>query len=187
MPKNENNSANNQMEMEMEQIAKTQSGGGGHNNDHAQMEMESSMNNQTGGDTHNNDHAQMELEGMENQLEMDQSDHANQHGGRHHRRHRRSRKGHKSHKKRKSRKRHGGASAITRLAVPVSLYAAKQLMQRKKSRKFVRGVDKSLGRPGTRVIRGVARGFVGTARTAGRLVGLKSKKSRRKSRRSRRR
>ena len=179
MTNHENHSTNNQMEMEMERIAKSQAGGEGHNNGHAQME----------------------LEGMENQMEMDHSDHANQsssnanqnadhanqQGGRRHRRHRRSRKGHKSHKKRKSRRRHGGASAITRLAVPVSLYAAKQLMQRKKSRKFVRGVDKSLGRPGTRVIRGVARGFVGTARTAGRLVGLKSKKSRRKSRRSRRR
>lgn len=149
------------------------------NSDNAHKEAMDMLANMQGGD--------QLVENMENGVEnmevMDSS--AGQQGGRRRRRRKSHRR--KTHRRKTHRHRHGGASALTRLAVPVSLYAANRLMQKKKTRRFVRGVDKSLGRPGTKVIRGVARGFVGTARKAGRLVGLKSKKASRKSRRSRRR
>ena len=149
------------------------------NSDNAHKEAMDMLANMQGGD--------QLVENMENGVEnmevMDSS--AGQQGGRRRRRRKSHRR--KTHRRKTHRRRHGGASALTRLAVPVSLYAANRLMQKKKTRRFVRGVDKSLGRPGTKVIRGVARGFVGTARKAGRLVGLKSKKTSRKSRRSRRR
>ena len=115
----------------------------------------------------------------------------------HHRRmsrhHRKTHRRHKTHHRRRKshhrRHRRGGSAALTRLAVPASLYALKQLMEKKSSRKFVRGVDKSLGRPGTTIMRDVTKGFVGTVDAAGSVVGLKSRKSRksrRKSRKSRR-
>ena len=108
----------------------------------------------------------------------------------HHRRmSRHHRKTHRRHKTHHRRHRRGGSAALTRLAVPASLYALKQLMEKKSSRKFVRGVDKSLGRPGTTIMRDVTKGFVGTVDAAGSVVGLKSRKSRksrRKSRKSRR-
>ena len=120
-----------------------------------------------------------------------EAEHGDKHqtGGRRH--HRVSHRRHKTHHRRHRR---GGSAALTRLAVPASLYALKQLMEKKSSRKFVRGVDKSLGRPGTTIMRDVTKGFVGTVDAAGSVVGLRGKKSRksrrrksRKSRKSRRR
>ena len=96
---------------------------------------------------------------------------------------RRRRKSHHRRKSHRGRHRRGGSAALTRFAVPASLYALKQLMEKRSSRKFVRGVDKSLGRPGTTIMRDVTKGFVGTVDAAGSIVGLNGKKSRRKSRR----
>ena len=118
-------------------------------------------------------------------------DHNDHRGGRRRRRmtHRRRNSHHRRRKSHHRRHRRGGSAALTRLAVPASLYALKQLMEKKSSRKFVRGVDKSLGRPGTTIMRDVTKGFVGTVDAASSVVGLKSRKSRksrRKSRKSRR-
>ena len=85
----------------------------------------------------------------------------------------------KSHRNKSHRRKRRGGGAIGRFLVPASLYGLKQLMAKKSSGKFVSGVDKSLGRPGTTIIKDVTKGFVGAVDTVGSIVGLK--KSRRKS------
>ena len=65
-----------------------------------------------------------------------------------HRRHRKGRKG--------TRRRRGG-SVLGQLVVPFSLIALQQFVARKTTQKQLRGIDKSLGHPGTTVMKGVLR------------------------------
>ena len=105
-------------------------------------------------------------------------------GGRRRKSHRHRRKSHrrKSHR----RVRRGGAGALSKLVVPASLYALKQLMAKRSSRKFVKKLDKSLGRPGKTVIKDVTKGVVGTVNMTSRVLGLKKKRKSRGRKSSRR-
>ena len=72
---------------------------------------------------------------------------------------RRRRRGgtHRRRKGRRGTRRRRGGSVLGQLVVPFSLIALQQFVARKTTQKQLRGIDKSLGRPGTTVMKGVLR------------------------------
>tara|TARA_Y100000591_G_C21841083_1_gene705671 strand:+ start:1982 stop:2491 length:510 start_codon:yes stop_codon:yes gene_type:complete len=101
-------------------------------------------------------------------------------------RHHRSRKARKVSHRRHGRSRKGG-NAVASLVVPASLFAVQKLMSKGTSRKFVRKIDKKLGRTGKTIMKDITKGVSTTTRKTSRLLGLKRKQRRKTSKRKPRR
>jgi hypothetical protein len=101
-------------------------------------------------------------------------------GGTHRRRHHHHKHKHRRTHRRTGTRRRRGGSVLGQLAVPFSLIALQQFVARKSTQKQLRGIDKTLGRPGTTVMKGVLRTLpergVGIIRT---VTGTRKKRRKR--------